>query len=266
MGPVFVSRAQQDTAAEPAVIARAYAIAREVFAMRALWADIEGLDNRVPAEVQYGMFFRTSRLLRHASYWLLRNRDRNLSLESAMRELRTGIQALDSCIDTLMSGGTRERHDATLTELTAAGVPDKLARRVARVTVMESALDIVALAREERAPVAEVARCYFDLGVALGLDWLHAQIDHLAVDGTWQATARTTLRDAAMRAHRELTQQVLRERGVKRAAEKLARWSAARGDALGAWQRTLADMRNVGSADFATLTVGVDAVRGLAGG
>src|SRR6185295_11047476 len=165
MGPVFVARAQEETGANPAVIARAYAIAREVFSMRALWADIEGLDNRVPAAVQYGMFFRTSRLLRHASYWLLRNRDRNLTLEAAMRELRAGIQALDSSIDTVMSGGTRDRHDATLTELIAAGVPEKLAQRVARVTVMESALDIVALAHEERAPVPEVARTYFELGV-----------------------------------------------------------------------------------------------------
>ncbi|HEX6395859.1 MAG TPA: NAD-glutamate dehydrogenase domain-containing protein, partial [Steroidobacteraceae bacterium] len=60
MGPVFVTRAQEDTGAEASVIARAYTIAREVFAMRELWVDIEALDNRVPAEVQYGMFFRTS--------------------------------------------------------------------------------------------------------------------------------------------------------------------------------------------------------------
>ena len=50
MGPVFVTRAQEDTDADPAAIARAYTIAREIFSMRALWADIEALDNRVPAE------------------------------------------------------------------------------------------------------------------------------------------------------------------------------------------------------------------------
>ena len=46
----------------------------------------------------------------------------------------------------------------------------------------------------------------------------------------------------------------------------LARWSAQRGDALASWQRTLTEMRAVGTADFATLTVGVDAVRGLSSG
>ncbi|HET9475723.1 MAG TPA: NAD-glutamate dehydrogenase domain-containing protein, partial [Steroidobacteraceae bacterium] len=264
MGPVFVSRAQEDTAADPSVIARAYTIAREVFAMRNLWADIEALDNRVPAKAQYGMFFRASRLLRHASYWLLRNRDRKLSIETAVRELRAGVQALDDCIDSAMAGTARELHDATLVELTDGGVPEKLARRVARLPLMESALDIVALSRIERAPVGEVARAYFELGVALGLDWLHVEIDRLSVDGSWQATARTGLRDAAMRAHRELTQQVLNTRGVKKSSQRLARWSAARGASLAEWQRTFTEMRAVGTADFATLTVGVDAVRSLA--
>ena len=264
MGPVFVSRAQEDTAADPAVIARAYTIAREVFAMRTLWAAIEALDNHVPARTQYGMFFRASRLLRHASYWLLRNRDKKLPIEAAVRELRAGVHALDDCIDSAMAGTAREQHDATLAELTADGVPDKLARRVARLPLLESALDIVALSRSERAPVGEVARAYFDLGVALGLEWLHVEIDRLVVDGSWQATARTGLREAAMHAHRELTQQVLNTRGVKKSSERLARWSAARGEALTEWQRTLREMRAVGTADFATLTVGVDTVRGLA--
>jgi glutamate dehydrogenase len=265
MGPVFVTRAQEDTGADVAVIARAYTIAREVFAMRELWQGIEALDNRLSAKVQYGMFFRAARLLRHASYWLLRNRQKGLSIETAVRELRTGVEALDASIESAMTGGARSQHDAVLSELLAAQVPEKLARRVARLTVLESALDIVALARGERARVSEVAHAWFELGVALGLDWLHVEIDQLAVEGSWQATARTGLRDAAMRAHRELTQQVLRTGGAKRVGDRLARWTAARGEALAAWQHTLAEMRSVGTADFATLTVGVDAVRGLAG-
>ena len=265
MGPVFVTRAQEDTGADAAVISRAYTIAREVFAMRALWVDIEALDTRVPAGVQYGMFFRTSRLLRHASYWLLRNRDRDLPIEAAVRELRAGVQALDDNIDSAMTGRAREQHDTVLGELLAARVPEKLARRIARLAVLEPALDIVALARSERAPVAEVAHAWFELGVALGLDWLHVEIDRLGVDGSWQATARTGLRDAAMRAHRELTQQVLRQPGARRVGEQLARWSEARDDKLAAWKRTLTEMRGVGTADFATLTVGLDAVRSLAG-
>ena len=87
-------------------------------------------------------------------------------------------------------------------------------------------------ARANACPWRTWRASYFELGVTLGLDWLHGEIDRLAVDGPWQATARTGLRDAAMRAHRELTQQVLRarrgarrrtRRALERAAQRRAR-------------------------------------------
>jgi glutamate dehydrogenase len=264
MGPVFVVRAQEETGADPAVIARAYSIAREVFAMRSMWFDIEALDNKVSAGMQYGMFYRATRLLRHTSYWLLRERGRNLHIENTVRELRPGVEVLAGQIDSVLGGTVRARHDRVHSELSAGGVPEKLARRVARLAMLEPALDIVAMASSEKSPVIEVARVYFELGALLGLDWLHTEIDGLSVDGSWQATARTGLRDAAMRAHRELTLQVLRTRGAP--AQRLAAWSAQRGEVLAGWKRTQTEMRAVGTADFATLTVGLDAVRKLAAG
>jgi glutamate dehydrogenase len=262
MGPVFVVRAQEETEADPAAIARAYSIAREIFDMRALWFDIESLDNLVAARVQYDMFYRAARLLRHTTYGLLRERGQNLHIENSVRELKPGVEALAAVVDDVVGGDSGTLRESAYAQLTTGGVPEKRARRIARLAVLEPALDIVALARTERQPVATVARAYFDLGMHIGLDWLHREIDKLSVDGSWQATARTGLRDAAMRAHRELTQQVLRRRGAK-PADRLARWSAQREDGLASWQRTLAEMRAVGTADFATLTVGVDAVRDL---
>ncbi len=270
MGPVFVVRAQEETGADPAVIARAYSIAREIFEMRALWFDIEALDNKVPAAVQYGMFYQASRLLRHTSYWLLRDRGRDLHIENTVRELKPGVETLAAGIDTVLKGAGRELHSAVLADLSGKGVPDKLARRVAHLSMLEPAMDIVALARSEKLPVLEVARTYFELGEALGLDWLHGEIEKLAVDGSWQATARSGLRDAAMHAHRELVLQVLRQRSIpvrsKANGERLAAWSAEREEPLAAWKRTQTEMRAVGTSDFATLTVGVNAVRSLSNG
>src|SRR3984957_8473047 len=71
MGPTFVARAQDDTGAAPARIARAYTAAREIFDMRDLWAQIEALDNRVSAKLQYGMMDGACSNLRHALDQLL---------------------------------------------------------------------------------------------------------------------------------------------------------------------------------------------------
>ena len=48
MGPVFPVRAQDDTGADPAAIARAYTTAREVFAVRDIWAQIEDARQQDP--------------------------------------------------------------------------------------------------------------------------------------------------------------------------------------------------------------------------
>jgi hypothetical protein len=101
--------------------------------------------------------------------------------------------------------------------------------------------------------------------VNLGLDWLHAEIDRLTVDGPWHATARTGLRDAAMRSHRELTQQVLHTQRAAHRQERVGRWSTRRAEPLAGWQRTLTEMRAAGTPDFATLTVGVEALSAVLG-
>jgi glutamate dehydrogenase len=61
MGPVFPVRAQDDTGADPAAIARAYSIAREVFAAATSGRKSKALDNRIPAAVQYTAMFQTTR-------------------------------------------------------------------------------------------------------------------------------------------------------------------------------------------------------------
>ena len=54
-GTTFVFRLREDTGAAAADIARAYAVARDVFDVRSLWADVEALDGQVAADVQYEM-------------------------------------------------------------------------------------------------------------------------------------------------------------------------------------------------------------------
>jgi glutamate dehydrogenase len=263
MGPTFVPRAQEDTGAEPAQIARAYTAAREIFEVRTVWSQIEELDNRVPAKVQYAAAFETSRLLRHTTYWLLARRHA-LKVDAAVAEFRAGAHELQSRIGQVLCGSWREQFEQVRAQHLQAGLPTELAARVASLEANNASLDIVELARSQRIAVAEAARIYFEAGACTGLDWLRQQIDRLPVEGPWQATARTGLRDAALRLHRRLAERVLSRSRDGSASERVAAWQAAAGKDLAHWQRTLADMRAAGAADFATLTVGVESLRKLA--
>jgi glutamate dehydrogenase len=263
MGPAFVSRAQDDTGAPPARIARAYSAAREIFDMREVWARIEGLDNRVPAKLQYTMMYETARLLRHVTYWLLEHRRADLQVDRAVAEFRRGALALESAISDVLVGAVSSRFEAVRKEHLAAGVPAELAARIAGLDAHNAALDIIELATLRRVPVPETARIYFEVGARIGLDWLSEQIEKLPVDGQWQAVARTGLRDSAAAIHRKAAECVLALPRNGRHDARVTAWAHLAGDELGRWQRTLNDMRAAGISDFATLSVGVDAVRRL---
>jgi glutamate dehydrogenase len=264
MGPTFVPRAQEDTGAEPAQIARAYTAAREIFGMRDLWAQIEALDTKVPAKLQYETAFQTSRLLRHMTYWLLAHRKRELQVDAAVAEFRSGVRQLESEIATVLAGPGRERFEETRKQHIDAGLPHELATRVASLEAHNAALDIVELSIGYRVSVAEAARVYFEVGARIGLDWLRDQIERLSVEGPWQAIARAGLRDGALRIHRRLAERILSRKDRGTAQARVTTWVESVGEELAHWQRTLAEMRAAGASDFATLTVGVESVRKLA--
>ncbi|HEY8509721.1 MAG TPA: NAD-glutamate dehydrogenase [Steroidobacteraceae bacterium] len=264
MGPTFVPRAQEETGSQPAEIARAYTAAREIFDMRKVWARIEALDNKVSASVQYGMHYQTARLLRHVTYWLLSHRKRELHVDKAVAEFQRGARELESKIRDVLTGSERERFEKVRKEHVEAGVPADLAERIASLEAHNATLDIVELGTKHGASVVEVARIYFEVGARIGLDWLREKIERLSVEGPWQAVARTGLRDNALRIHRKIAERVLTRTEKGPAHERVSAWVESNEDDLANWQRTLADMRAAGASDFATLTVGVEAVRKLA--
>src|SRR5437762_12381234 len=71
-GLTFVHDMRARTGREAPDIARSYRIVREVLALPALWAEIEALDNQVPALVQTQMLLEIAGLIEHVAGWLLR--------------------------------------------------------------------------------------------------------------------------------------------------------------------------------------------------
>ncbi|MGH9363387.1 MAG: NAD-glutamate dehydrogenase domain-containing protein, partial [Thermoanaerobaculia bacterium] len=72
VGVAFVHEVRERTGMGAPEVARAYVVAREVFAMRALWRDIEALDNVAPAAVQATMLAECGRSVERGATWFLR--------------------------------------------------------------------------------------------------------------------------------------------------------------------------------------------------
>jgi glutamate dehydrogenase len=265
MGPSFPMRTAEETGCTIADVARAYAIAREVFDIRSLWQSIEALDNRVQAEVQYDVMFQISRMLRRAVYWLLHRRTEGLGLAIEPSAMRLGPAARDLLVDLpalqSTSGQRRLRRDTE--QLVELGVDETTAARIAALAAMNQTLDIVAMSEECKLPPREVAKLYFELNKGLKLDWIRENIEALRVEGRWRAMARATLRENVARQQRALLTAVLSQRGNRSPREALAEWLNDAKTEIARAHRTLAEMRAAGEMDFATISVAIKEIERL---
>jgi len=266
MGPTFVHRTQADTGADAATVARAYSIARESFDVRAMWTAIEALDNKVTASVQYAMMQDTVALIRQVTYWLIQRHRGSLGIEQQVGRLRPGIGELARTPLQWLQGIEREAFEARSAELTGAGVPAELSRRIAACSALQCAPDIVELAAARKLTVEAAARAYFGIGAEFGLDWVRSRVEQLDTVGHWHAVARGSLREAVYLVHRGLAQRVLDESRERDVAKAMAKWLQSHSAAAAHARGVIADIRaQPTTVDFASLSVALQAVRRLVG-
>jgi glutamate dehydrogenase len=263
-GMTFLFRLREETGAGPADISRAYMIARQVFDMPAVWAEVEALDNIAAAKVQIDLLLEGRKLVERASRWLLRNRPQPLDVAANITYFAEGASAVARAIPDLIPEDGRAQMETGVARLVAAKVPEELARRVAIYKELFSTLDIVEVAKSEQMSVEDVSAVYFSLGEELDLHWMRDQIIALPRDNRWQALARAALRDDLHSQERLLTRDVLRHESTKPdAGSRIAAWMTHNDTAVQRCRQVLADLKGGPKADFAMLSVAMREIRSM---
>jgi glutamate dehydrogenase len=264
MGPTFARRAQEEIGAGAATVARAYTIAREIFAVRDTWAGIEALDNRIGAGEQFAMHFAINRLLTHTSYWLIDRHRGRLDIDKQVDRLRPVLTELADTFPGSLGERLRARCAHRRDALASKGVPAALAHRIATLEPLHAGPDIVEVAANAAMAVAAAATVYYSIVEQLWCDWLHDRIDALEVAGHWQAVARRTLRDNLYSLERSLTAQAIEGRKSDDPEAIVATWLAHRSVSIAHARQSIDDMRSLPGTDFATLSVALQAIRRIA--
>ena len=259
MGAHFAMRIREDTGANSATMAKAYTVAREIFSARDFWRDVEALDNQVPAELQTEAILEMWNLLRQVTRRLITlPGGHGIDISSKVQRFQPGIEEYKQCLENVLGEELRERLDERASELLDVGFPDTLARQIAALRYLHSALDIVDEARSNEMSVEQVARIYFELLDRLCLKWLRAQVESLPVERQWHAHARGNLRDELYSYHRQLVRRVLIETGEE--PEPVAVWFQRYSAESGRVSVMLEEMRNTSAADYPSMQV---AIKGL---
>ena len=266
MGPAFVKRVQLDTGADVVAIARAYVVAREVCGASEIWRTIESLDNEIPATVQQAMMFEVSRILRHACYWLLWRYGDSLDIVAAVGQLKPGIATVYARVLSFVSNDSKERLKMIAEENIRLGAPEKLARKMAGLLLTRGGLDIADLANIHGRDVMETAKMYSVISERLGFIWLNRSVEILAVQGRWQAIARSNLRDEFYRIRRDLSSTLLNRGGKSKPVRIFETWLEENAAAVRKLDNVVGEMKLRPEIDFATLSVAAQELRRLTGG
>jgi glutamate dehydrogenase len=270
--PTFVWQLCDDTGKGYADIARAFIIMRDAFDLRTIWADIEGLDNKLPAKVQLDMLVAVARLLERAIVWLLRSDYQKLDIAAYVGEFRPRIAAIQQQLVNVLPASMLGQVRVRQAELEADGIPEALAQRVASLDVMTSAMDIIRISRDTGdvpsaadavRGVDDVARVYFGLGERFGLDRLRSASQNISAETPWQKTALTTLIEDLYGYQSALASRVITEANGARGTDRVETWLAQRPRIVERVDQTVHDFRASSTVDLAMLTVTTRQLRAL---
>jgi glutamate dehydrogenase len=230
-----------------------------------LWLEIDGLDNKVPAQLQYQMLIDVGRLVVRSTLWFLRRRRERLPIAQVIEIFRPGLVALRKLLPGILSPADRVAFDASVKRLTGEGVPADLAGRFAELEGLYAVLDATEVAVEQKKPIELVGSLYYALVGELDLRWIGEKITQLPTDTSWQALARNALRDDLASQQRALTSTVAKlSPDANDAVLMLGAWKERYGPALTRYRNMVEELKRLGSLDLAVLSVLLRELRALA--
>jgi glutamate dehydrogenase len=265
MGSGALLRVQELTGRDREDLVLAYVAARDVFALRTVWTEVERLDVARHAQLQTRLLGEIRNVVETAARWFLRH---GHAVDPAIEvaRLRPGIDKLSGCFDELMPPATRRRLDARITALVATGAPSELARSICLLQPLTLSLGVVQATEATGEDLTFLAGCFALIGERLHIDWLREHAAERPTDDHWAILARVAYCDDLTVLQQHLALAVLHEVGTASSpAEALADWLRPREHRLALFEHTVQQLRAAPEIDSHMLTVALEGLRSLEG-
>ncbi|APV50867.1 NAD-glutamate dehydrogenase [Betaproteobacteria bacterium GR16-43] len=264
-GSIFVHRMQEETGASAEEVVRAFILVRDIYGLEPLWLEIDRLDNKVPAQLQYELLVNVGRVLLRAVLWFLRRRREKFPIAQVLEMFRPSLGALQKLLPAALSTGDRLAWEASVGSLTKSGVPKDLAERLAGLDSLYAVLDVTEVAHDTKKGLEPIAALYYAIVGELNLRWVAEKITALPTDTSWQALARNALRDDLASQQRAITQSIARMSPESKDPQAmLAAWKERYAPAIARLEAMVKDLQGQGTLDLAVLSVLLRELRGLA--
>ncbi|MCJ2121199.1 NAD-glutamate dehydrogenase [Methylobacterium sp. J-077] len=221
-GISLVRRLVDETGADAAIIAKAYAVTRDVFGLRELNAAIDGLTGQIGGQTQLELYGEVQNLLAGHMVWFIRNLDLSGDIAPLVDRYREGIATIQSSLASSLRPEVTMDLEARQDRLVAQGMSTSLARRLASLPALMSAPEIVKAAESGRHAISDIAATHFAVEHTFCLDDLASASRKIRCSDTFDQMAIERALLEISKAHRHLTAEVLQDMGVGEAA--VVRW------------------------------------------
>ncbi|GHC73886.1 NAD-glutamate dehydrogenase [Limoniibacter endophyticus] len=161
-GPSFVNRMEEETGRTAADIVHAFTLVREGYDLRAVYTQIDALDNKIEGKAQLALYATVADHMNSAVAWFLKNDSSTGPLGERIERLRRGREALANNVQ-LMPEFMKEKLEERRFAYVKAGAPAELAERLAILPVEQMIPDIEKVAESADADLSLAAKAYVDV-------------------------------------------------------------------------------------------------------
>ena len=227
-GPAYVNKMVSATSADGPQVAYAYAAARDSFDLTSLNMAIDEMDNRVTGAIQLYLYSEVQTLLVNQTLWFLRNVSFESGLSDIVQRYAQGVEQVRKVWGKIMPTFIEKSVSDQALEFEEGGTPKELARRIAELSALTLASDIVYLAEQSGADIELATQGYFAVLERFRLGRITELSRHVKTNDHYDRMALDRALANVMRAQRDLSADVLAA-GEGDIDQRMKAWDAALG-------------------------------------
>lgn len=208
-GPDFVHRISAATGAVPSQVAAAYAAARDSFGLTDMNLAIDALDTKMNGETQLKLYDELRTLLLQQTAWFLRNVNFADGISTVVETYSKGIEVIRSMLDDVLPAFVSNSVSEQAQSFKDGGTPDALAKRIAQLSALTLATEVVLVSERAEISVEDAAKTYFAVLETFQLGHITEQVHTIEVKDYYDRMALDRAIANLMRAQRDITLDVL---------------------------------------------------------
>lgn len=261
-GPAFVIGLSDKSGATAGDIVKAFVLARDGLSLNQLYAQVDGLDSKVPGSVQNQLYASIGQTLKEVTGWALKTGAAQGDLGTAVKSMQEGVGKLGGKLGGAMPDFMREKAEAVINTLVEQSVPVELARQIAGLPGLTLAPDICHVATGSKTDLARATEAFFAVTEAFRLGRIVAAADRIPVSDHFEGLALARSLDEISEVRRIISGTALDSN--QKAADPAGEWLKANKERIAHVRSQILTLTDSGELSVAKLTVAAGMLSDLA--